>query len=440
MVPNQVSTYVGAYILTNSNSLPADSALAVLINGVGKITSAGGATNMARLKLGKSYAITASELPGRNWIFANWSSGTNIADLALYSTKPATSFTFSSNLILVANFQTNPFPSMAGVYNGLFATTNGVTEQTAGMLHGLTVSGSGTYSGTLLINGKGHSFSGAFDLGGQASNVISRAINQPLTVAMTLLNLNQSSPEIIGTVSGTSNGVAWVAALLADRAYHSKSSAAYTMLIPPGSSSASATVPIGDGYALITNHAGTATIAGALADGAKIIQSVAVSQTGNVPIYANLSGQPGLLMGWINLDSASDAGAGLAWVHPSVPKGLFPDAFTSTNPIALSLWTKTQAIDVLEHLTNLSILEPTHGATIETNSFEIAIGNNFKLGKLSGPAKLSGSLASKTGLLRVTNVSGSVKVTGQGVVLLNTTNGGGYILTKANAQAIQLGP
>jgi hypothetical protein len=65
----------------------------------------------------------------------------------------------------------------------------------------------------------------------------------------------------------------------------------------------------------------------------------------------------------------------------------------------------------------------------------------FDFGKLSGPAKpLNGSIAPKTGLLKVTFGSGASKTTGYGVILLNGTNGGGYFLTKTNAGAVILEP
>ena len=66
--------------------------------------------------------------------------------------------------------------------------------------------------------------------------------------------------------------------------------------------------PGGDGYALITNHAGMIRITGAMADGAPLSQTVPVSDLSYVPIYASLYGGKGLLMGWINLDTTNNAG------------------------------------------------------------------------------------------------------------------------------------
>jgi hypothetical protein len=77
------------------------------------------------------------------------------------------------------------------------------------MLKELDVGQKGAYSGTLIINGASHVISGSFDLTGQATKHISRPAGQggPLTLAMTLLNLNNSPPQITGTVSGTNANV-----------------------------------------------------------------------------------------------------------------------------------------------------------------------------------------------------------------------------------------
>jgi hypothetical protein len=130
-------------------------------------------------------------------------------------------------MVLQANFVTDPFLYWQGTYNGLFATTNGVTEPTAGMLKGLTIyekgigtgmpSQNGTYSGTLLIDGQSHPISGSFDLAGQATNRVSRLASEggPLTVQMALVTVSNPEPfylyaELVtGTISGNADGVPW---------------------------------------------------------------------------------------------------------------------------------------------------------------------------------------------------------------------------------------
>jgi hypothetical protein len=82
----------------------------------------------------------------------------------------------------------------------------------------------------------------------------------------------------------------------------------------------------------------TTRITGALADGASFSQTVPVSQTGYVPICANLYASKGLLLGWINLDLTNTAGVSLTWIHPERVSGLYQKGFTNvllTNQILL---------------------------------------------------------------------------------------------------------
>jgi hypothetical protein len=401
--------------------------LTVITNGAGIVSPN---LNGRNLKAARRYTLAAIAKSGN--VFLGWT-GT------MTTNKDPLTIMMESSMVLQANFIPNPFLPVKGTYNGLFATSNGVTEQTAGMLRGLTVRPNGTYSGTLLINGAGHAISGSFDLAGQAANSISRPASQggPLELAMTL-DWNDTPPQITGMVSGTTNGVPWMAGnLLADFAGNNLPSAAYTMLIPPDTNNAPPnSSPGGDGYALIANKAGTTRITGALADGTAFSQTTPVSQTGYVPIYANLYAGKGLLLGWINLDLTNTTGVSLTWIHPSRPAGLYMNGFTNvllTNQILLSPWTDPPA-SVIGLLTNLSMFD-TINDTNALLSFPVTISS---LGEI-GPTPLSGSINARTGLLKVAIGSGASRMAGYGAILLNETNGGGYFLTETNAQAIQLG-
>ena len=84
-------------------------------------------------------------------------------------------------------------------------------------------------------------------------------------------------------------------------------------------------------------------------------------------------------------------------------------------------------------MTNLSALE-----TIDDTNTPIPVSTSTP-GRVIG-AEVNGTINYKTGLLTVTIGSGASKITGRGAILLNETNGGGYFLTKTNAEAIKLGP
>jgi hypothetical protein len=388
------------------------------------------------LVVDRKYTVTA--VAAAKNIFSNWVGGTS-EPYAVLSTSARYTFTMTSNLLLEANFVTNPF--VPGVYNGLFSLNSGVTEQTAGMLKGLTVRQNGTYSGGLLINGENHAIGGSFDLSGQASNHINRADSQggPLVVELTL-NWNESPAQVTGMVSGTTNGVSWTATnLMADLATNDMPAAEYTILLLPDTNNAPGSSPGGDGYALVTNTATAVRITGALADGTAINQTTPLSQDGFVPVYANLYSGKGLLLGWINLDLANTnatASTGLTWIHPERASGLYPKGFTNillANQILISPWTNSPANTAA--LANLSLLDTSNDTNV-LESYTVAI----KDGILSGAGPVTGSINPRTGFFKVSIGSGANKVTCYGAVLLNGSEGGGYYLTKTNAQGIELKP
>jgi hypothetical protein len=399
--------------------------LTVITNGSGTVAPV---LTAKALVAGHKYTLTATAKPGN--VFSNWTG-------SVVTNKNPLTFTMAAGTILEANFVTNPFLATKGTYNGLFSATNGqVTEQTAGMLKGLMIGTKGTYGGTLLIGGAGHGFSGTFSLGGQATNKIVRSTAQGgnLILVLTLSTPSNAAPVVSGSITASN----WVSTnLTADLATNATFSSAFTMTVPPDTNNpASNSIPVGSGYAVITNHTGSIKITGALADGTAFTQSVSASQTGDVPVYASLYGNKGLLLGWLSLDPAN-AGS-LQWVHPTAKTGLFTNAFVSTNAIALSTWTNPPAIT--SPPTNLLVLNGLHGVITQTNAYVIAISNNYKIGLVSGPTALSGTLNPKTGLLSLTLGTGETKQTATGVILLDTTNGGGYLLNKTNSAAISLKP
>ena len=211
------------------------------------------------------------------------------------------------------------------------------------------------------------------------------------------------------------------------------------MLIPPDTNNTPPLLsPGGDGYASITNSGATTKITGALADGTAFNQSVPISSTGYLPVYANLYGGKGLLLGWINLDSTNASGVSLTWIHPrATHSGLYTNGFTNvlfTNQILLSAWTNTSAnIELLTNLTLLPEIDDTNGT-----GFAIATAAN---GQISDPANsIKGSINLKTGTYKVSIGTGSHATNSFGAILLNSSNDGGYFLAKTNAQAVELQP
>jgi hypothetical protein len=407
------------------------SPLTLITNGPGKINR-----NFTRnvLKVGSTYSVTAA--PGRGAVFSNWT-GT------LTSFANPLTFVMQSNMVLQANIIPSPFAGPHGIYNGLFYTSSGVTEETAGMLRGLNLGPLGTYSATILIGGKSYGISGGFNLYGQTSTNIPRVASQGGSLALEMmLNLGDLPSQITGTVSGTNCG-SWVANLVANRATNN-GSAEYTVLLSPDAIGLG--LPPGYGYVLITNRSGVCTLSGALADGTSLTtasQTVPVSETGDIPVYDSLYGNTGLLLGWVNIAGGSPVGT-LEWVKKaSHAAALYTNGFTNLLTAQGSLWTNPSphiaAIDLAAGRLNIS-----GGALLSPLIFDVGVSNNNALVKLPGSPtnSLSGSVNPKTGLLTITfgNGAGKATTTGTGAVLQNTNVAAGFFLGKTNAGSILLQP
>jgi hypothetical protein len=406
------------------------STLTLLTNGFGTISHS---FKSNTLVVGANYTVKA--VPNSRNLFSNWT-GT------ITTTSNPLTFLMESNMTLTANFVTNSFIGAAGTYNGLFYDlTNGVGVKSSGMLKSLTVGTNGIYSGKLCIGGTSNSLSGAFDVSGYASNHIPRASGLgSLSLGMNL-NWSTNPPQVTGTVEGT-NGGAWTASLLAERAGANLPSAEYTLLIPPGPG-APAVSPGGDGYALITNHLGTATVTGALADGAAFSQSIAESETGLLALYATPYTNGGLLLGWLDVSGGAPAGT-LTWIRPAAASGLFRYGYTNVVAVQSSAWSNpssdTNAILLLNEQLDVS------GAFLAAPLvFNVAIDyTNNDLAVFTGGAtnSLSSSINPKSGLLKITfgNDNGKKTTDGTGAILQNHGLGGGYFITSTNAGAISLTP
>jgi len=255
------------------------------------------------------------------------------------------------------------------------------------------------------------------------------------------LEVDGAAGRIVGTVSNTQ----WSASLAAEMAGSNLPSAEYTMLLTP-LPGAPANTPPGDGYAAATNQRGTLTVTtGQLADGASFTPSAAESANGDVPVYASLYGNTGLLIGWINLTNleAGPPSNLLAWIKPaSRAYPPYTNGFAAMLALQGALWTnpplKTPAIA----LTNGSLL--ISNATLSL-AFNVAVSGSNTLVKLAGSPSnymLTGSIAPRTGLLALSfgGTNGKNLTQGFGAVIQNQTNGGGFFLGTTNAGSISLLP
>ena len=404
-------------------------------------------TNGAMLHIGESYTLVAT--PARNWWFSNWTSAGSVAGASA-----TLRFVMEPGYSVAASFVTNFFLLAAGTYNGLFYSTNVPAAETAGFLKNLVVSTSGAFSGVLLTYGSTNLLSGTFNGRFHFSGTIARSAQQggPL-----ILTLNLGAGQITGAVSGTNNG-GWTNGLTAYRSAGSGGSGQYTVLIPPPS--AATNCPPGDGYVLITNHAGEVVLTGALADGTPFSQCAPISASGAVPVYQNLAtnnpspfGSPAFLYGWINLN-ASPPDGWLAWIRktwtepPAPTNGAMPLAllglpvdwqgFTNVSTLIGSAWTNppagTPAIPAFEDIgISGGSLAPSLGFIESLNTSNVFV----PAGTPVFPSyPFSGSMDPKTGWFTITfgSGSGNTNFVGAGAVLQNSESGGGYFVGPGEGQ------
>ena len=286
------------------------------------------------LELGRGYTITALPSPGN--IFSNWNVG-------LTSSVARLSFLMQSNLILQANFVTNPFLALKGAFTGLFRETNTAHHQSSGSFT-LKVTDKGSYSGRLLLAGRSHSFSGRFDLDGRATNSIVRGTNTGLNLEM-VLDLQPGGTE---RITGVVRDGIWTAGLLANRSvFNAIGNPApwpglYTLIVP-GTNDPSAG-PEGDGYGAVKVEAtGNVTLSGKLADGATLSQRATLSKNGEWPFYASLYSGKGSLCSWVQFDTnhpAAGPSGLLSWFKPTATKGLYAAGFTNQTTLGASSYSR----------------------------------------------------------------------------------------------------
>ena len=416
-------------VLSRTNYFIVPSLLTVTTNGSGRITPV---LNRTNLDVGMPYLLTAA--PNAGNLFSNWSG-------SLTSTNPALHFTMQSNMVLHANFVPNPFIPQQGVFSGLFYDTSGVARQSSGFFN-LTLAQKGSFSINTKINGGSYSATGQFDLTGHSHLSVPRAHTTTLAADLQL--------DFSNHLSGAISDGTWNAVLNADRAVFNATNnkatnfiGQYTMAIAaPGDGSAS---PGGDGYATFSvNAAGAIVMAGSLADGTAISQSVSLSGDGQWPLYVALT-NGGSALSWITFSNqpASTLGGALMWIRPagSSPK-LYTAGFTNLTPVTVtgSRYRVTNGVPVLALDNGQTVLSGSSLGANLTNAISINTNNTLKV--TAGAEHLTLVLTNKvTGLITGSfHFPGTGTVTPvRGVILQGQDQAQGYFLgsTQSGAFLIQ---
>jgi hypothetical protein len=350
--------------------------------------------------------------------------------------------------VIQAQFVTNPFLGITGSYNGLFyAASNdsgtNVTEfatadfQTAGMLANLVLAKTGSFTGKLLVAGGSYPLTGTFNGFGETTNTVKRTTAQggPITVALTI------DTNGMGTVSGTVSNASWPmnSTLWASRAMAKSGSTNYTLLMSP-LTNAAADAPAGIGYALISDKSGKATLSGTLADGTKFTESVPVSESSEIPIYASLYAKTGVIIGWLNLTNLNTTNQPyeLEWIKNTQAHqtGLYPGGFTNTLLTAGSIWTNLTSITLPASTLLVSNADLNLSYSLNVSS----AGKITSASSTSPTNSLAGTINLKSGLIQITFGDGVGKGTikASGALLQNTNYGGGSFVTKTNSGTIIL--
>ena len=328
-----VTNNAGA-VTSHVATLTVNPVLALVIIGNGSVT---GATNAQAIPLGRVLKLKA--IPAAGNIFSNWV-GTVAGTLVYLSNAPALTVPMASQLAITANFVPNPFPAVSGQFNGLFFETNGANVGTCGFFS-LKVGTLGTYTGTILNDGRRASVSGRFDAGGKALNTVQRAGTNALIVVWSL-DLT-GSDQITGTIGNGS----WIAGLSGDRAVFNTLTnpcshvGKYTFVLP-GTPGATLT-PEGNSYGTVTiGSDGVATLKGFLADKTSIAQTVPVSKNGEWPLYLPRPSRKGVLIAWINLTNRPTddfSGQGVWLMPPLAIAAYYPGGFAYAQTLVGSRYT-----------------------------------------------------------------------------------------------------
>ena len=339
-------------VATSSFTYVVKVALTITASTGGNVT--GGLTpttaNPYPYQVGNSYKLTA--VPASGYVFNGWTTGDNLGSPAtdLKALSFVVSDALAQNPTITANFIASPFTfSVVGAFNGLVTATTGVTptNSTEGFIT-LNVTTTGSFTGTLKIDGVILSLSGNLDNTGAAyfganrdSYVLVLRTGKPdlvlsnvsLDLSPTGTNEITGSLDVLATTGSTDVTTASaLSTFVADRAAYSTTTTAptdftaskYDIVIPAQAQTGLTTsqFPQGDGIGQISvSAAGVATLTGTLPDGTSLSATAPLSKNATVPLFAQLYSTKGSFSAFVTFDSTqteSDLHAPVVrWFKPS---------------------------------------------------------------------------------------------------------------------------
>jgi len=393
--------------------------LTLNIEGNGTVS---GATNGEMLEINRRYVLVPHPAP--NHFFAGWT-GT------VQQISGPVGFYMQSNYTFTAQFVTNLFPRVKGVYNGLFSQPTNLSPSRAGFVT-VTVGNSVGFSGKVMMEGKTYPFTSQFYTDGLGFAFVNRTGKNPLFVEIRV-DLQNPNDMMVGKVS---EGISWEAPLEMDRQYFSASSnrapfaAKHTLVLPGGMDPIIS--PTGDGFGTATvDSGGTVNFSGTLADGTRVMQRTAVSKNGRWPLYAPLYLGKGSLFGFVTFDAtqaATDLSGPVTWGKLTQPTTRYhPNGFTNTTTLSGSRF--SAPVGVTNRVLNFTngMVAFTDGNLAAPFSNNVIIGPGDKVTNGS-PNKLTLTVTRTTGLLNgsVTPPGGTRSILFKGAWLQKANAGSGH--------------
>ncbi len=384
------------------------SPLVLTISGTGTVSPV--LTNTL-LTVGSNYTLTAKA--GLGQVFSNWTGNVS-------ATTPTLTFTMQNNMSLQATFVPTPFPSLTGVYQGIFNAIP--TEHTNSGFFSGTVASSGAFTSKVILAGKSYSMSGQFSAGGEATATI---VRKGLPTVTAQLTMDMSGRGITGTISDGS----FNSQLNAQRAMTNAAALAgsYTVLIP--GVDFIQTEPGGFSYGTVTViSTGGLTFTGELADGTKVSQKTSVLADGTWPFYIALYSGLGSIFGTMTFSNlaASDITGPVNWFKlPQAKAKFYPQGFVNSVTAIGSLF--TNASPVLNF--NLSTVAVYGDPLADGITNQIFLGASNRVTNNS-PNALTLTITTKNGTFKgsVVDPNSSKPVAFTGALLQKQNFGGGFFL------------
>jgi hypothetical protein len=246
------------------------------------------------------------------------------------------------------------YVSSQGSFSGLVSNSSPESINT-GLLQ-LTVGNGARFTGRLTMGALVTPISGAFDRNGNATVVLSW---EGIPVVELNLTLSAATGQVSGSMTVSSSPTASTVSatmLTYSTANKAPQAGAYTLLMPPATSSTTGAAPQGVGYfRLVVGTNGSATLTGKLADNTALSASGWVAPDGTLNLYRPLYGSKGFISGQLKFESITDAGVQsdldgtLTWQRPAVTTGVnYPAGFsTSISAIGSTYTTSTNSIAAL---------------------------------------------------------------------------------------------